>query len=525
MLVVLFGLLLSAVSIAQPPLVRRLQTDGVPATLGRINGQWHLTGYQSQNAGWPGFHTVLDDLLAPIGPAKSWPGASYHEAISTHGLANGNWLTFGRTGPPSIASYLYFVEHDAQGTIHAAHKWVDTTNTLTTINYAHAYNADSSKLLTVYQSMQVKGFVCFDQNGELLWAKRLNSGNMLFSAVVAADDGGWYGLGQRNFGNYNFDPILVKLNAQGDQEWTRRYIMDGADESIQHMTATSDGGLLFAATAIIDSVPQPKPAHATLLRVDQDGALLWYRMIGRAGGLGNYGSGSAIELSDGTILWAGSAKDSLTNAFFDANIFFLHLDADGVVLTASRYAHPGGGDGGRVKFLNNEGDHPILTAWARSGGSYAMELISLGPDLLPPCDTSPFIYAEQPRTITTEDVAQSTSDFILLRDTLLLSDPPFTLATELACMDATGIDEPKTEEPGFSARVADGHLFVDIFGDRSTGILWVHDALGRTIAQHDLNDYFGQMVIQLPTIANGMLVVSLLNGQGERRTLRVVVVP
>ncbi len=504
---------------AQPALIRRLQSNLVPVSLGRIDGQWHMTGYQAGNSGWAGVHTVLDEELAATGPARTWPLNTYHEAMSTHELDNGNWLSFGRSLITFSDRYLYFVEHDAAGTVHAAHKWVDTTSSLTTLNYAHAYNADSSQLLTYFQNLQVKGFVCFDRNGELLWSRRLQYGGLIIWSLQAAADGGWYGFGRMSFFNPDGDdPILVKLDSNGNWQWSRRYTIPYAGETALFARPTGDGGLLLTNTSIIDTLQDDQPYYATLLRTDDEGQLLWHRVIGRANGPGRYQGGCAMELEDGSVLWAGSAKDSIADVFINGSMFLLHLAADGSTLSAQSYAHTGGGDADNVKFLSTE--PPILTARVYDGSTYAMELIALADNALPPCADGPLTYGSYDWPIADTAFTQFTTPFLLQRDTLILSDTLFTVASDLWCIDTALPGSGKNGEALY-ATVAGDRLVLEL-GELRVRQVTLLDALGRLLLRQDLGKTTGRIELPMPERANGILLVSVEEFGGSVRTTRLI---
>lgn len=503
---------------AQPALIRRLQSNLVPVSLGRLDGQWHLTGYQGENSGWDGVHTLLTEDLAPTGIAKTWPLNAYHEAMSTHKLDNGRWLSFGRSNLPFADRYLYFVEHDAAGTVHAAHKWVDTTSTLTTLNYAHAYNADSSKLLTYFQNLQVKGFVCFDRNGELLWSRRLMSGNLIMWSLQTASDGGWYGFGRMSFNPDGSDPILVKLDTDGNWLWSHRYRIPYSDETALFARPTTDGGLLLTNTSIIDTLEEDQPYYATLLRTNGDGELLWHRVIGRADGPGRYQGGCAIERPDGSVLWAGSAKDSIADVFINGSMFLLRLDANGSTISANNYAHTGGGNADNVKFLNSE--PPILTARVSDGDSYAMELIVFSDNGLPPCVDAPLTYGSYDWPITDTSFIQYTTPFTLVRDTLILSDPLITITTELWCI-ATEVPGSTAMDADIHVNIANGQLVLEA-GERPLRQVTVHDATGRLLLRRDQFNGIGRIQLPMPEIVSGLLLVSVEEDTGARRSFRLV---
>jgi hypothetical protein len=146
------------------------------------------------------------------------------------------------------------------------------------------------------------------------------------AAILPTGDGGALLSGSTNsFSPTPLDAWLIKVDALGHVAWEMAY------EDLEVATSAVDmaDGYLVSAGRVGATV-----GELDLLRVDDNGALLWARRIDDAGGLG---PSRTVATADGGFLVAGT-RDITSSADF----FAIRFDADGEVVWANTY---GGTDG------------------------------------------------------------------------------------------------------------------------------------------------------------------------------------
>jgi hypothetical protein len=141
------------------------------------------------------------------------------------------------------------------------------------------------------------------------------------SAILPTDDGGALLAGSTNsFGPTPLDAWLVKVDALGHVAWQLAYEdLDVATDAID-----MGDGYLVTAGRIGVTVSQ-----LDLLRVDDNGALLWAKRIDDAQGLG---PSRLLKTQDGGFLVAGTR-----NSTSGADFFAIRFDAAGEVVWSKTY--------------------------------------------------------------------------------------------------------------------------------------------------------------------------------------------
>lgn len=159
--------------------------------------------------------------------------------------------------------------------------------------------------------------VRIDDNGNLLWEKSYGGIDIESGVkIIGTPDGGWLigGMSLSNIPNYNngrSDYLLLKIDANGNQLWSKLYGGTGRDE-LYGMVAGSDGNYFLCGTS--DSpVSGNKTANALgaediwLVKVDPNGNKLWDKSYGTAAG--DY-RGNLVALQDGNILLVESSVNT-----------------------------------------------------------------------------------------------------------------------------------------------------------------------------------------------------------------------
>ena len=171
--------------------------------------------------------------------------------------------------------------------------------------------------------------VKLDAKGNLQWTKTIGGKNLEEgSSLIQTSDGGYaiagsYGIVDDNeevdIELINFDVYVVKLNAKGNLQWTKT-IGGTASEAGYSLIQTSDGG--YAITGYTKSFGAGGE-DVYLVKLDANGNLQWTKTIGGPASEAGY---SLIQTSDGGYAIAGYTKSFGAG---EADVYVVKLDAKG----------------------------------------------------------------------------------------------------------------------------------------------------------------------------------------------------
>jgi len=176
--------------------------------------------------------------------------------------------------------------------------------------------------------------VKLDANGNLQWTKTIGGPAIENgSSLVQTSDGGYAIAGStRSFGAGEVDVYVVKLDANGNLQWTRT-IGGEKDEVGFSLIQTSDGGYAIAGTTTSFGAGE---ADVYVVKLDANGNLQWTKTIGGPG----YEIGfSLIQTSDGGYAIAG-----LTPSFGAGglDVYVVKLNANGNLQWTKTIGGPAG---------------------------------------------------------------------------------------------------------------------------------------------------------------------------------------
>ncbi|MFB0515401.1 MAG: hypothetical protein ACETWG_02205 [Candidatus Neomarinimicrobiota bacterium] len=140
-----------------------------------------------------------------------------------------------------------------------------------------------------------------------------------FSVQQTADSGYVITGITESYGAGDYDVWLIKLNAEGSEEWTRTFgggLWDGAASVCQ----TSDGGYIL--TGYTDSFGEG-PGDVWLIKTDSDGREVWNRTYG---GSGWDGGRSVLQTSEGGYIVAGYTESYRVKGY---DVWLLKVEASG----------------------------------------------------------------------------------------------------------------------------------------------------------------------------------------------------
>jgi len=163
--------------------------------------------------------------------------------------------------------------------------------------------------------------VKLDANGNLQWTKTIGGlGYDGGASLIQTSDGGYAITGvTSSFGAGEGDVYVVKLDANGNLQWTKT-IGGPGEEAGFSLIQTSDGGYAVAGSTTSFGVGG---ADVYVVKLDANGNLQWTKTIG---GPGDELGISLIQTSDGGYAIAGSTTSFGVG---EADVYFVKLDANG----------------------------------------------------------------------------------------------------------------------------------------------------------------------------------------------------
>ena len=172
-----------------------------------------------------------------------------------------------------------------------------------------------------------------DATGATVWAEPLGSAaNDVGEAVIQTHDGGFLVAGNQNIGStYTKQGLLIKVSADGTEQWQHTYGGNGEDEFLG-LVECADGGYAMAGHT---SSIGPGGHAAWLVRVDSLGTMLYQQAVALAGHGFDYLSGLVVSPSGGFVASGYSGNGDLYNPIYHANI--VAFDDSGSLLWKQTY--------------------------------------------------------------------------------------------------------------------------------------------------------------------------------------------
>jgi hypothetical protein len=163
--------------------------------------------------------------------------------------------------------------------------------------------------------------VKLDANGNLQWTKTIGGENEdMGLSLIQTSDGGYAIAGHtESFGAGNWDVYVVKLDANGNLQWTKT--IGGENEDLGFsLIQTSDGGYAIAGATKSFGAGED---DVYVVKLDAKGNLQWTKTIG---GKNNEWGYSLIQTSDGGYAIAGPTSSFGAGG---ADVYVVKLDANG----------------------------------------------------------------------------------------------------------------------------------------------------------------------------------------------------
>lgn len=189
--------------------------------------------------------------------------------------------------------------------------------------------------------------VKLDADGEVLWTRTVGGpeGEFAFSMAVTEDGGCAITGATHSFGMGNYDVYVVKLDPEGELEWTRTIGGPAHDEG-RSIWQTTDGGYVIAGkTASFGAGGD----DLYVLKLDSQGEVQWTRTVGGSNADRGYG---VQQTEDGGYVVAG-----LTASYGAGgnDVYVVRLDPDGELLWTKTIGRLGQDEGMSVQQTSDLG--------------------------------------------------------------------------------------------------------------------------------------------------------------------------
>ncbi len=166
--------------------------------------------------------------------------------------------------------------------------------------------------------IMISSVIKLDSNGNLQWSRRIGGGGNDYStSITQAADGSYLITGfTLSFGQGGYDIYIVKLDANGNLQWTKT-IGGLGDEQSFSIIQTNDGG--FAIAGFTSSFGQGAQ-DVYLIKLDSNGYIQWTRTIGGPVTERGY---DLVQTTNGEYVITG------IRVMNTSDVLFIKLDANG----------------------------------------------------------------------------------------------------------------------------------------------------------------------------------------------------
>jgi len=203
---------------------------------------------------------------------------------------------------------------------------------------AVAFGNDYDVYATGYSSDTLNGWdyitMKYDRNGTEQWVSRLSTVYEDYAVAMAIDSGGNCHVTGNSGSPYflTWDYVTTKYDADGVEQWTRRYEGPAFEDDEARAIAVDGAGNVYITGGSRDSTTGP---DFTTIKYDPNGDTLWLRRYdGPAGGT-DEANGLAID-GAGNVYVAGFSQDTATDYDF-ATVMY---SSDGALQWVARYDGP-----------------------------------------------------------------------------------------------------------------------------------------------------------------------------------------
>jgi len=333
------------------------------------DGGYVIAGFtESFGAGETDVYVVKLDANGNLQWTKTIGGKGWDAGLSLIQTSDGGYAIAGYTTSFGAGDYdVYVVKLDAKGNL----QWTKTIGgTKDDRGASLIQTSDGGYAIAGYITSFGAGggdvyVVKLDAKGNLQWTKTIGgpADEIGFSLIQISDSGYAIAGYITSFGAGGGDVYVVKLDANGNLQWTKT-IGGPGDEAGYSLIQTSDGG--YAIAGATQSFGAGKKEDVYVVKLDANGNLLWTKTIG---GENDDRGFSLIQTSDGGYAIAGTTSSFGAG---EEDVYFIKLDKNGDACCAvSQTSHVG--SGGRLRSatssIGSGGTLTTPTPTTSSGGT------------------------------------------------------------------------------------------------------------------------------------------------------------
>jgi hypothetical protein len=334
------------------------------------DGGYAIAGYTiSFGAGSGDVYVVKLDANGNLQWTKTIGGKDWDEGHSLIQTSDGGYAIAGSTKSFGSGGYdVYVVKLDANGNL----QWTKTIGGHETEKgYSLIQTSDGGYAIAGYtESFGAGGYdvyvVKLDANGNLQWTKTIGGPKDDWgTSLIRTSDGGYAIAGYTDsFGAGGWDVYVVKLDAHGNLQWTKTIGGPGYEIGFS-LIQTSDGGYAIAGSYHL--VDDNESVVNVVVKLDAHGNLQWTKTIG--GEYFDWGGPSLIQTSDGGYAIAG-ATGSFGAGGLD--VYVVKLDKNGdacCAVSQTSQVGTGGRLGSPTSSIGSGGTLTSPTSSTSSGGT------------------------------------------------------------------------------------------------------------------------------------------------------------
>ena len=174
----------------------------------------------------------------------------------------------------------------------------------------------------------------YNSNGQLLWVSRYNSpdsSNDYGYAIAVDNQGNVYVTGASFSDSTNFDYATIKYNADGQEQWVRRYTQSGFFEDRPYAIKVDNDGNIIVTGAAYSAMPAQK--GFLTIKYNPNGDTIWTRQYNSTTGSG---IAYALEIDNlNNIYVTGTSMGTSSPDYLTVK-----YSTDGQVQWANRYNGP-----------------------------------------------------------------------------------------------------------------------------------------------------------------------------------------
>jgi len=287
-----------------------------------MNGGYILAGYSNSYGAASEVYVVKTDSYGKLEWDKTYGGPNLdraYEIIETH---DGHFIIVGVTNSPGIShgnDDIWLQKIDGQGNTIWRNAYGESNHE---VGYDVVELPDGGFLVLGYKNFyDVSGkdiyLIRTDSVGTIVWAKTYGS-SMVFDeigySIHEAYPSGYLICASTNSrDNGWFDPQVIKIDYDGNMQWSAIYNGSGRSHTRWVATPTYDGGAAIIGTTTYYHTNEGDNEDIYLIKIDQQGQELWN--IGFEGGDSDWGW-SIVETCINDLLIVGSTK-SYGRGLFD----------------------------------------------------------------------------------------------------------------------------------------------------------------------------------------------------------------